>query len=77
MTLRGGVIGVGRMGLTHFAIFNAQPQADLVAVCDSSGFILKNAARYMDVETFTDPAKMWESVQLDFVVVATPTADHA
>lgn len=75
--LRGGIIGFGRMGLTHFSILNAQPQVDVVAVCDSSGFILKNAAKYMEVETFTDPGKMLEKAGLDFVAIATPTAAHA
>jgi predicted dehydrogenase len=75
--LRGGIIGFGRMGLTHFSILNTNPEVSLIAVCDSSGFILKNAAKYMEVETFTDPGKMLEKAQLDFVAVATPTAAHA
>jgi hypothetical protein len=44
---------------------------------DSSCFILKNAARYIGVQTFRDPEKMLNATDLDFVVVATPTASHA
>lgn len=40
--LRGGVIGFGRMGLTHFSILNNHPQVEFVAVADSSSFMLKN-----------------------------------
>ncbi|MGB2865491.1 MAG: Gfo/Idh/MocA family oxidoreductase, partial [Sedimentisphaerales bacterium] len=75
--LRGGVVGFGRMGLSHFSILNTHPNVDLVAVCDSSGFVLKNAAEHMGVETFKNFERMLETMGLDFVVVATPTAMHA
>ncbi len=75
--LRGGVIGFGRMGLTHFSILNSHPDVALVAVCDSSGFVLRNTAKYMGVETFKDPQQMLDKVPMDFVVVTTPTAYHA
>jgi len=75
--LRGGVIGFGRMGLTHFSILNARPEVELAAVCDSSSFILKNIAKYMGVQTFKEPEQMVEKVPLDFLVIATPTAHHA
>jgi predicted dehydrogenase len=73
---RGAIVGFGRMGLTHFSILNALANVEIVAVCDSSGFILKNAARYMGVKTFKDPGKLFDSMDLDFVVVATPTVSH-
>lgn len=75
--LRGGIVGFGRMGLTHFSILNTHPNVDFVAVCDSSSFVLKNAAQYMGIETFTDCERMFRTMGLDFVVVATPTAMHA
>lgn len=75
--LRGGVIGFGRMGLTHFSILNAHPKVELVAVCDSSSFILKIVTKYMGVQIFKEPEKMIERVPLDFLIIATPTAHHA
>ena len=74
---RGAVVGFARMGLTHFSILNSHPEVHLVAVCDSSHFILKNATRCMDVRTYGDVSKMLDAVILDFNVVATPTVDHA
>ena len=38
--IRVGIIGVGKMGISHYAIFNAQPDVKVAAVCDTSGFIL-------------------------------------
>jgi predicted dehydrogenase len=65
------------MGITHFSILNTHPNVEMVAVCDASGFILKNTARYIGVETFKEPGQMLDTMALDFVVVATPTAAHA
>ncbi len=73
---RGAVVGFGRMGLTHFSILNAHPRVNLVAVCDSSRFVLQNVARYLGVQTYGDVDRMLTAAELDFLVVATPTCDH-
>ena len=75
--LKGAVIGFGRMGLTHFSILNNNPDVEFVGICDSSSFMLSNIERYIKVPTFKDPRKMMDSVELDFVIVATPTVFHA
>jgi len=75
--LRGAIIGFGRMGLTHFSILNNHPEVQFVAMCDSSSFILKNVGKYTGVETFKDYRKMIDSLDLDFVIIATPTGMHA
>src|SRR5512136_895222 len=75
--LRGGIVGLGRMGLTHFSILNNHPDVKWAAVCDSSNFVLKTLGHHLGVETFTDFEKMLATMNLDFVVVATPTAMHA
>jgi predicted dehydrogenase len=73
---RGAVVGFGRMGLTHFSILNAHPRVNLVAVCDSSRFVLQNVARYLGVQTYEDVDRMLATTDLDFLIVATPTCDH-
>ena len=75
--LKGAVVGFGRMGLTHFSILNNHPEVNFVAVCDSSSFILQNVAKHMGLATFTDHRKMFESTELDFAIIATPTALHS
>ncbi len=75
--LRGGVVGLGRMGLTHLAILNTHPNVRWAAVCDTTPFVLKNLQQRLEFETFSDYRKMIEQSDLDFVVVATPTASHA
>ena len=74
--LKAGVIGFGRMGVTHYSILNSHPDVQFVAVCDSSKFILKNLKRYTSLKLFTDYRKMLDEMEMDFVIVATPTVSH-
>lgn len=75
--LKGGIVGFGRMGLTHFSILNNHPEVNFVAVCDSSNLMRKNIRKFMGLETFDDYRAMFEAMDLDFVIVATPTVTHA
>jgi predicted dehydrogenase len=75
--LRGAIIGMGRMGITHYAILNTHPNVQMAAVCDSSGFVLGAMAKMTGVKTYDNYAKMMDKEALDFVVVATPTGSHA
>lgn len=74
--VRGGVIGFGRMGLTHYSILNTHPDVQFVAVCDTSKFMLKNLKRYTSLKLFNDYQRMLDEVEMDFVIVATPTISH-
>lgn len=75
--LQGAVIGLGRMGLTHFSILNNHPEVRFVAVCDSSSFILKNCVERLGLEIYSDYRKLIDKSDLDFVIVSTPTSSHA
>ena len=79
--LRGVVVGLGRMGLTHFSILNNHPEVQFVAVCDSSSFMLKSISKVMagtkDIATYKDYEEMFRERKPDFAIIATPTAMHA
>lgn len=34
--IKGAIIGLGKMGISHASIVGAHPDVDLVAVCDTS-----------------------------------------
>ncbi len=70
------VIGLGKMGISHCAIVNAHPLLDLVAVCDTSTFVLGVFRKYSKVKCYTDYREMLQNEELDCVVVATPTKSH-
>lgn len=74
--INGAVIGLGKMGLSHVAIVGAQPQVNLVAVCDTSSMILDAFKKFTEVNVYDDYKVMIEKESLDFVVIATPTRFH-
>jgi predicted dehydrogenase len=74
--IKGAIIGLGKMGLSHVAIVGAHPQVDLVAVCDTSKLVLDAFKKFSKVKTYTDYKDMIEKEGLDFVLIATPTRFH-
>src|SRR5262245_1027790 len=76
MTIRVGIIGAGKMGISHFAIVNACKGASVVAVCDTSSYVLAVLRKYTGVETYDDYEKMIDQAGLDAILVATPTSTH-
>jgi predicted dehydrogenase len=75
--LQGGIVGLGRMGITHLAILNTHPDVDIHAMCDESAFMRGALDKYVGVETYDDYSAMVAGAGLDFLVVATPTGSHA
>ena len=64
------------MGISHCAIVNAHPLLDLVAVCDTSTFVLDVFKKYSMVNCYTDYKEMLEKEALDCVFISTPTKSH-
>ncbi|MBH0082139.1 Gfo/Idh/MocA family protein [Salinibacterium sp. SWN167] len=75
--IRVGVVGLGKMGLSHLSMIRAHPDVSVEAVVDSAGYILGVLSKYTGLKTFTDFEKMLDSVELDAVLIATPTRFHA
>ena len=76
MKLKAGIIGLGKMGISHAAIVNPHPAVDMVAVCDTSSLVLDVFRKFSEARTYTDYVKMINSENLDFVVIAAPTRLH-
>jgi predicted dehydrogenase len=74
--LQGAIIGFGRMGITHFSILNSRPDVRIAAICDTHSFVRRNVEKYLRVQAYSDHEKMLKNTELDFVVIATPTATH-
>lgn len=74
--IKGAIIGLGKMGLSHAAIIGANPLVQLQAVCDSSTLILNAFKKYTDVTVYSDYNEMFDKEELDFVIIATPTRLH-
>ena len=74
--IKGAIIGLGKMGLSHAAIIGAQPKVDLVAVCDTSSLVLDAFKKFTKTKTYSDYQKMIDIEAPDFVFVSTPTKYH-
>src|SRR5512136_713478 len=75
--IRLAVVGLGKMGLSHFGMINAHPEVSVDPVCDSTGYLLDVLGKYAGVRTFSDFETMLREVPLDAVVIATPSQLHA
>ncbi|WP_341953226.1 Gfo/Idh/MocA family oxidoreductase [Salinibacterium sp. TMP30] len=75
--IRVGVVGLGKMGLSHLSMIRAHPEVSVDGVVDSAGYILGVLSKYTGLKTFTDFDKMLQTVELDAVLIATPTRFHA
>ncbi|GAB2661916.1 Gfo/Idh/MocA family oxidoreductase [Flavihumibacter cheonanensis] len=72
-----GLIGAGKMGISHLAILGAHPDAEVVGVCDTSKMVIEALEKYSPFPCFTDYKKMLQQSKPDAVVVAVPTKYHA
>lgn len=74
--LKAGIIGLGKMGISHAAIVSPHPSVELVAVCDTSALVLEGFKKFSHVKVYDNYTRMIDTEVLDFVVVATPTKLH-
>lgn len=74
---RVGIIGIGKMGMSHLAILGAHPDVEMVGVCDNSKMMIDAIEKYSKFPCFTDHKKMLETAKPEAVVVAVPTRFHA
>jgi predicted dehydrogenase len=65
------------MGVSHYSIVNAHPNAQVVAVCDPMGYALDVVHKYTGVAVYADYSRMVDEARLDAVVIATPSRFHA
>ncbi len=75
--IRLAVVGLGKMGISHLSMLNAHPSVEVKAVCDASGYVIDTLEKYTGIPGYSDFDAMLEQVDLDAVVVATPSSLHA
>lgn len=75
--IRVGMIGLGKMGLSHHAIVNAHPRVKVVAACDTTAYLTDVLTKYTGLKCYSDLDRMLAEEALDAVVVSTPSKLHA
>jgi len=71
-----GLIGAGKMGISHLSILGAHPDVEVVGVCDTSKMVNDFLSKHGGFNCFTDFQKMVDEVKPQAVVVAVPTKFH-
>lgn len=72
-----GIIGFGRMGITHFSIINSHPDVKIVSVADTSKTLLNILNKYSDgVKVYTDFKQAIDESEPDGIIVCTPPNLH-
>jgi predicted dehydrogenase len=72
-----GLIGLGKMGISHCSIVNMHPLVKLAAVCDSTKYVLDVLGKYTGLTCYDDADAMFAQAKLDAVLIATPSRFHA
>ena len=70
------LIGAGKMGISHLSILGANPDVEVVGVCDTSKMVNDFLNRYGKFNCYTDYQKMVDETKPDAVFVAVPTKFH-
>jgi predicted dehydrogenase len=77
MTIKMGVIGLGRWGPNHIRTFNAMRDACVVAAADSSAQAQKRVNElYPTLNIYADYRDLLDREDISAVAVATPTSSH-
>ena len=75
--VRIGIIGMGRMGITHYSIINTHPNVEMVSVSDTSAMITDMLRKYVPtVKTYADYKDLLNARDIDGVIVCTPSSLH-
>ena len=75
--VRVGIIGFGRMGLTHYSIINTHPAVEMTAIADTSSTMLNMIKKYLPaVKMFEDYKDLLNSGLVDAVIICTPSILH-
>ena len=71
-----GVIGVGKMGISHLSILGANPKVKVVGVADNSKITTDILEKYSPFKCYADFAEMISKEKIDAMFIATPTKYH-
>lgn len=72
-----GIIGLGRMGITHYSIINTHPEVQIISVADTSKITLSILTKYIKtLKVYTDYKKLIDSSKPDAILVCTPPNLH-
>jgi predicted dehydrogenase len=75
-TLTLSIIGMGRMGITHYSIINSHPDVKIESVIDPSALVLSIMSKFLSIKTFKDFNELFRDTTPTAVLVCTPPNYH-
>jgi scyllo-inositol 2-dehydrogenase (NADP+) len=75
--IRVGMVGLGKMGLSHYAMINMHPDVQVVAACDSNSYVTDVLSKHTGLACYGSYEEMLAAKELDAVVISTPSRLHA
>ena len=71
-----GLIGAGKMGISHLAILGAHPDVEVIGVADTSTIVTDVLKRHTSFDVYSDYLEMINEKKPDAVFVSVPTKYH-
>jgi predicted dehydrogenase len=75
MTIRVGIVGLGRAGRVHLEAWQSLADVEVVAVADPAP-IARDLAHTRVAHVYADPLRMMERERLDAISICTPPSEH-
>ncbi|MEZ5248928.1 MAG: Gfo/Idh/MocA family oxidoreductase [Ilumatobacteraceae bacterium] len=60
-----GIIGVGKMGLSHLAIFGAHPDVEIVGIVEPQSFVASAVKSQTGIETYKNHERLIDETRPD------------
>ena len=71
------IIGMGRMGITHYSIINSHPNVEITSIVDPSALINTMFGKYINgVKVYKNNSSLLKNEELDAALVCTPPNLH-
>lgn len=70
------LIGLGKMGVSHLSILNANTNVTVVGLADTSKFVIKSFSELTDFDVYDDYKEMIEITHPEAVIISTPSSIH-
>ncbi len=71
-----GLIGAGKMGISHLSILGAHPDVEVVGVAETSTIVSDVLKRYTSFDVYSDYTQLISEKKPDAVFVSVPTKYH-
>lgn len=75
--IRTAIVGLGKMGISHLALFRSHPSLKLVAGCDPTKYVTDVLNKYTGLKCYSDFDSMLANEPLDAIIIATPSKLHS